>query len=98
MATHITPSANVTKGEILPATELSYGPRDFVDYSGCRQVQAEGTPANGDNGGITWSPLPVTKYRINFYIGAERAFRYWEVDTEAHRDAELALIETQLTT
>ena len=98
MATHITPSGTAISGETLPAEGLTYGPYDKVDYTHSKLVQAKGTPANGGNGAITWDPAPTTRWMINFNIGEDRTYRFWEFDTEAHRDAELVLIKTALTT
>ena len=98
MASHITPSGTAISGETLPTDGLTYGPYSPVDYSKSKQVQAAGAPANGGNGAITWDPAPVTRWMINFNIGDDKTYRFWEFDTEAHRDAELVLIKTALTT
>lgn len=97
MATHLFPSATAISGQAIPTEGLQYGPYDMKDFSGCRQVQDPGTPANGHNGAITWSPAPKDRWFVTFYVGYDLLHRRWEFATEADRDAELTLIETALT-
>lgn len=96
MATHLFPSATAISGQVIPTEGLQYGPYDMKDFSGCRQVQDPGTPANGHNGAITWSPAPKARWFVNFYVGPFLMNRRWEFATKAARDAEIVLIAAAL--
>lgn len=96
MATHLFPSGTAISGEAIPTDGLQYGPYDMNDFSRSRQVQAPGTPADGHNGAITWSPAPINRWFVTFYVGDYLLHRRWEFATEAARDAELLLIAASL--